>query len=349
MSTYVELEIKNLLNEIDDVEIVANRLIEHLESSPDLLTQDNINAICRFLLSSQNPARLINFVLKHIDNETIAIPWPYFLEAIGIINIELDETTLAALVQGVQEDNAQSEAARSQKLTHVLPALQEWRTDRKFKIHKEYLNSKNLLLDQLVTLRTQQLYEQEKQLLKRLQKLYPGDPEIRQEVSEHKQRYALDVLQRRSPRSRSINENELAPKDPAVEQALSALLQSLLEHVEKSPEMAFDFAVVAFMLESYETALQLLSYSDENPSLLWFRLEILLKSRHFIELLNELAHVELTFADDPETFFATAYLRAQALWGLGQKHTAVEVMEGLVAARPHYRAASALLSIWSTK
>jgi hypothetical protein len=111
--------------------------------------------------------------------------------------------------------------------------------------------------------------------------------------------------------------------------------------------MAFDFAVAAYMLESFEDALSLLSFSEETESLIWFRMEVLLKCRRFVELLTDLAKIEILFAHDPETFFATAYLRAQAMWGLGQKHTAIEVLEGLLAARPHYRAASALLSIWS--
>jgi hypothetical protein len=111
--------------------------------------------------------------------------------------------------------------------------------------------------------------------------------------------------------------------------------------------MAFEFAIAAIMLESYEAALQILEFCEPTESLLWLRLEVLLQCRRFVEVLNEIAQVEVMLAHQPETFFATAYLRAQALWGLGQKHTAIEVIEGVLAARPHYRAASALLNIWS--
>lgn len=347
MSTYVELEIQNLLNEITDLDQVAERLIQNLEASPEQMTLDNINSLARFLIKAQNPLKLVEFVLRYIDNEHFPIPWPYFLEALGMVSTELDEKTVKALIEGIQEDNAEAEAARSQTLNQVISPLGEWRSNRKYKIHKDYLNNKRLLLDQLITLRTQQLYEQEKSLLQRLQKLYPGDADIRREVNEHKQRYALEILQKRSPKKRHVKIEDLSPKDPEVEAALEALLQSLLESAEQNPEMAFDFAVAAFMLESYEAALDILSFSEETLSLLWFRMEILLKCRRFIELLNELAKIEVALSHEPETFFATAYLRAQALWGLGQKHTAMEVLEGLMASRPHYRAASALLSVWS--
>ncbi|WP_415061906.1 hypothetical protein [Bdellovibrio sp.] len=348
MSTYIELEIQNLLNEVEDLDEVGERVIQSLESSPEHFTLDNINSLARFLIQSQHPLKLVHFVLRYIDNENFPIPWPYFLEALGLVGKELDNKTLKALIEGIQEDNAEAEAARAQSLNKSMTELGEWRSNRKYKIHKDYLNNKRLLLDQLITLRTQQLYEQEKNLLSRLQKLYPGDSEIRSEVSEHKQRYALEILQRRSPKARAQTSEDFSPKDPAVENALQALVQSMHEHAEQRPELAMDFAIAAFMLEAYEAALSLLSYSEEETtSLLWLRLEILLKCRRFVEVLSELSKVEVLLAHEPETFFATAYLRAQALWGLGQKHTAIEVLEGLMAARPHYRAASALLSIWS--
>ncbi|KYG67750.1 hypothetical protein AZI87_00240 [Bdellovibrio bacteriovorus] len=347
MSTFVELEIQNLLNEGTDLQQASERLIQNLESSSEGLTLDNVTALAKFLIQAEQPHLLIEFILRYIDNESFPIPWPYFLEALGAVSAELDEKTVKALLEGIAEDNSESEAGRSLALKDLIPELGEWRGNRKYKIHKDYLNNKRQLLDQLITLRTQQLYEQEKHLLQRLQKLYPGDADIRSEVNEHKQRYALEILQRRTPKARTVKPEDFSPKDPEVEKAMSALMQSLHEHAAENPDMAFDFAVAAFMMENYEASLSLLALSEETDSLLWFRLEVLLKCRRFVELLNELSQTEIIFAHEPETFFATAYLRAQALWGLGQKHTAIEVMEGLLASRPHYRAASALLSIWS--
>lgn len=346
ISTYIELEIQQLLNEELEPSQVCDRLIQNLENFKELLTPDNIASLSRFFLKSEQPLKLIQFVLRHIDNERFPVPWPYFLEALGTFSDELDEKAIEALIEGIRENKAETEAARSSALNQSITSLGEWRSDRKYKIHKDYLNNKRLLLDQLVTLRTQQLYEQEKALLGRLQKLYPGDSEIKKEISEHKQRNALDVLQRRSPKARPLTPDDFAPKDPDVENARLALMQNLLERAELNPEMALDFAIIAFILESYEESLGLLSFAEESIPLYWLRLEILLKCRRFVEVLNETAKIEILLADDPETFFATAYLRAQAMWGLGQKHTAIEILESVLATRPHYRAASALLSIW---
>ncbi|QDK38327.1 hypothetical protein [Bdellovibrio sp. NC01] len=347
MSTFIELEIQNLLNQTQDLDEVAARLTSALESSPDQFTSDNITAYARFLNASGRHHKLTEFILHHLDNENFPVPWPYFFEALGHSTLELDAKTVKAVVEGVIEAGAESEASRSQALNKYEPLIGEWRSNRKYKIHRDYSKNKKALLDQLITLRTQQLYEQEKNLLQRLQKLYPGDNDIQREVREHQQRYALEILSRRSPKARTITAEDLQVRDPQVEETLKIVLQSMLEHAEQEPDMAFDFAVAAFMLEGYEEALAILKFCEPTEALLWLHLEVLLKCRRFVELLTGIAHVELSLSHDPETFFATAYLRAQALWGLGQKHTAIEVMEGLLASRPHYRAASALLSIWS--
>lgn len=349
MSTYIELEIQNLLKEAHNLDDVAERLIGYLEAHPENLTLDNITALSRFLLSAKLHSVLVGFVLHYIENESFPIPWPYFLDALGNISKDIDEKVIRALLEGIVEDGAEGEASRSTKLSVALPELKDWRSQRKYKIQQEYLSNKRLLLDQLITLRTQQLFAQEKILLARLQQLYPGDKEILHEVMEHKQRYALDVLQRHSPKAPSFNMEKASPRDPDVEVAMQALMASLQNQAQELPEMAFDFSIVAFMLESYETALILLDYCEETESLIWFRLEVLLKSHRYIELLNDTARIEMILTHDPEAFFATAYYRAQALWGLGQKHSAIEVLEGLLASRPNYRAASTLLSIWSSQ
>lgn len=355
MSAYIELEIQNLLNETSDLDEVGQRLIQHLESTlevsddEDHFTAENINALSRFLLKSESPSLLIGFVLRHLDKKDFKIPWPYFLEALTLMGSELNEKTLNALSEGIQETGGIGSAARA-KNAPPIAELAGWRADRKYKIHKDYLNNKRVLLDQLVTLRTQQLFEQERNLLQRLQKLYPGDREIRDEASNYKQRNALEILQKRSPKNRTLKLEHLTPKDPELETALAAVTESLIEHAANNPEMAIDFAIALFMFENYEGALEVLSfYPEDTESYMWLRLEILLRARRYLEVLNDIARVEVILAGDPETFFATAYLRAQALWGLGQKHAAIEVLEGLMASRPHYRAASALLSFWSTQ
>ncbi|MEN0058443.1 MAG: hypothetical protein AAGB31_06380, partial [Bdellovibrio sp.] len=69
MSTYLELEIQNLLAELGDVDLVHERLLQSLESSPDSWTRDNLIAFSRFLLQAGRSHQLVRFILDHIEDE----------------------------------------------------------------------------------------------------------------------------------------------------------------------------------------------------------------------------------------------------------------------------------------
>lgn len=348
MSLSIELEIQKLLKERRSLTEVAEHLLNRVESYPDQLSPEDRSSIFRFMINAQLPHLLIAFTVKNFDKDKIPTPWPFFLEALGQIKSEWDPETVQALLEGIQEEHAELTASQTTKMHSMLPQLGEWRAERKQKNRQEYLSTKKHLLEQMITLRTQQLYEQEKKVLLSLQKMYPGDPEILQAAQELKERHALDIIQKKAPASRAIKEEDYTEKDPAVEDARRALMECLQEKSLELPELAFDFAIVAFMLEDYETSLKIIDFCEDSEALWWFKVEVLLLSKRFIQALEALPQIELLLAHEPETFFATAYYRSQCLWGLGQKHAAIETIESLLEARPHYRAASALLRIWST-
>jgi hypothetical protein len=347
LSHFIELEIQKLINELTDLDDVADRLIQTIESSPTRFNEENITSVAQFLFNTGRNQKLIQFVLRHVGENKFYVPWPFFLEALGHAKIQLGEVEIKSIFEGIQKSKAQAEASRAKSFDSYIPILSEWRAHRKYKIQKNYISKKSALIDELFMLRTEQLIDEEKKVLKRLQLLFPGDKDVAHEISEHKQRHALDILARHSPKPQSIEFRQPTVVDLQSELALNLLSTELLTIAKVDPKMAFEFAVAAFMLEAYPLALDVLQYSEQTESAIWLRLELLLNCRHFAELLSELAQVEILLAGDPETFFASTYLRAQALWGLGQKHSALELLHGVINLRPNYRAASTLLNVWS--
>ena len=118
------------------------------------------------------------------------------------------------------------------------------------------------------------------------------------------------------------------------------------ETAKNDPSQAADLAVIAAMIDLWDDAIELLAMAPDAGRRGWLRLELMLGANRNLELLNELAVVEQAHSEDPETFYATAYLRAQALWALGQEEQAVEILESLLSARPQYRAGVSLLTLW---
>lgn len=347
MTSNIELDIKNLLDLEGDPATAADQLISMFESSEDGFTTDNFQSVARFLWRAGLPDRLLNLCSRHLFDDRVSIPWDFVFEAVGMaFGTDLPPAVEDSLREALLEADVRALASRSKAFDNQFPTLRAERADRRLDRIKSYRRAKDELIEQLTTLRTQQLYEQEKSLLARLTKLYPDDEDVKREVLEHRQRYALDVLSKHRRVSGPMH-FEAEIQDAEMLQIQGCVQDNILMLAFDDSTLARDLAVAAVMLDMVDTALTVLDNApaDEIESR-WLRAELLLISRRYLELLQELARLELDFSEDSETFFGTAYLRAQALWGLGQKHTAIEVLESLLAARPHYRSGLSLLSVW---
>lgn len=348
MTLSMELEIKTLLEEFRHPEVVAEKLVKLFEDHPEDWSAKSLQELSSFLMTCGLYKVLIGFCLRHFSSPRFVIPWPYFIDALVKGSPDLEEEVLKFVAAGIEEEHAANQVCLAEGASRFLKKAPQWRNELKRQRLKNASELKQRLLDDMLTLRTQQLYEQEKQILGKLQRMFPGDQDILDEVRQHKERYALDILSRRSPLARSHSIQE-APATAEMQEAAAAFSRSLLKAAEVYPEMAFDFAVAAYTADDTETALALLENIDLSPAQFWFFLEVKIKCRRFLEVLNELNVVELKLAHEPETFFATAYLRAQAYWGLQQRHTAIEILESLLNARPNYRSGSTLLELWRTQ
>ena len=344
----LELEIKSLLDEFHEPEVVAEKLVKLFDDHKEEWSEKNVQELCRFMLNCSLYQNLIRFCLKYLPEKRFTLPWPYFIEALTQGLPDLEEDIVKFLVMGIEEEKAQEAVSLAKGGERFVPETKELRLDRKRKRRREASRIKQELMEELLTLRTQQLYDQEKALLGKMQRMFPGDQDIIDEIREHKERYALDILARRSPLSRghTIEEHEVSPE---VAAQTAELVKAIKMAASVYPEMAYDFAIASYMLDEVQASHDILESLELMPHEMWFFLEVKLKCRRFLEVIDELNRLELALATEPETFFATAYLRAQAYWGLDQKHIAIEILENITAARPHYRASSALLDLWRTQ
>jgi tetratricopeptide (TPR) repeat protein len=113
------------------------------------------------------------------------------------------------------------------------------------------------------------------------------------------------------------------------------------------PDLAYDLAMGLQMMDFHSEALQILALASPSPAVDWLRLELEVRARRFVTALEEAHRLETLYASDPDAAFAATYARARALYGLGEKQTAIDLLRGLVKIRPHYRSAHSLLLDWA--
>ncbi len=342
MSINLELEIKSFLLKEDSTDQVIENIIQLVESNSEGIDSEDAITLCRFLSQAKAYPAIINFVFKHWNNKHFIIPWPYFMKALeSRLTIDLAEI----LWEAISETKGFTQACRSASLDQFYPPMVDKRKLRRQNLIQNIQKQREEIEEELSTLHDRQLFEREKAVLRRLLRMYPNDPELLKKTSNLRERSALEVIAKHAPLRRTIIWDD-EKNNPEIEKAAESWSHCLLEAAARTPESVYELSIAAFMMGLFETSLKILNLETDQTKDLWFRLEVLLQSRRYLELLNQLAQVEMHFSMDPETFFATAYLRAQAMWGMGQKQIAVEVMESLLKARPGYRLGLSLISQW---
>jgi hypothetical protein len=337
----IEIEIQLLLRTYQSADLVADQLVK--DKDWHKLSKEEIDSICKFYLCSCFYSSLAQLLIKNLRNNSY-FPWPYFAEALLTSYPATEPEVKVSIIAGSIDQSSISELARSHSLDHFEPSLVELREERQLNIRSSWIQRREDLFHELELLKTQGLFDQEEALLQRLQKMFPADPQVASLLELFKKRRSLELFARRSkykPRSRPMD-----TLDPVEQRILLAIEQSQHEALANSPEMAADFSVSHWMWDNPEAALRILEDSPASPSTDWLHLELLLKSRHYIDVLEVLPGIEAQYPLDPDTTWAAIYYRAQALWGLQQKKQAVEMLESLCALQPDFRSAAILLEEW---
>lgn len=343
-----ELQIRNEIQETGSPWQASLNLIEAYEQNPKYFTEEHIESLAHFLWHCGFYKTLVDFVIKHLQKEDFKVPWTYFLEALSHTSTSLDPLIFDYLKRSIQIQNATLAAGKALSFKKYLPEIETWNSNRIQKLKSNYVQQKIDLLQEAFHLREQQLFESEKEILHKAIGLFPGDPDILNEIKEYNERHALELLHKKARQKSDLkiftdSEKKIKSQQP------QELQKGLLSAAFSDPEIAYDLAVTAIFTEQWFLAEEILKLAPDTSAKTWLQLEILLKQNKFLELLALCPALRRTFAQDPDSPFALNYIESQALWGLGQKEKAQILMENLLEIRPHYRFGESLLFLWRTE
>ena len=116
---------------------------------------------------------------------------------------------------------------------------------------------------------------------------------------------------------------------------------------EKHPEKAKDLAVFLYMLGWPDRSLKVLEGNLQSISEYWFYLSWLLEVRKYAVALDITNRLLVRLQSDSESLFPITYVKAQALYALGEKDKAVSYMSDIIKVRPAYKSARRFLEEWT--
>lgn len=344
MTEAFETALRDLLISEGRTDRVAEILQQRLLNSP--LNHQERRSFMNFLIQAGHYRKALE-VYAHWFREKISSPLYSFCYLLHSSKFQPRPEFFKALFAAVKH------ADEEDRPTHFLPwetldarfselkgkTLDKWKTKAR--------ELKQRLYEKLEYVRANRMIEQEEKLLDELAQKYPDDENIQIEKENFAQRWARAVIAKKTSEGLFHQDEQVeAPhteQETAVAQAITGAMKDL---ASLKPKMAYDFAIGLYFLEFYEKSREVLHYSVPAAHVDWFEIELLLKSRRFVECLDTISIVEKRYADDPETTFGATYYRALTLAGLGQTVKAAELLRSIVSIRPHYRSAHSLLLKW---
>lgn len=343
------------------IELILYRLLKTQASLEDIcaearvqftdqtLSLEELEIIGTFFLYAGQSTSLVEFFLKLLAQNK-QIPWALFAEALFLSTSVIPETVKTALIQGAEAQGQLSELSRSEMLDHFDERLPELRILRKNTFDQILAEKKELLLSQIELLKSQGIYSEEERLVEKFARTFPNDSNIAILKEKRAQRKILGLLQdviHEKPTWIPIEKYQT--KDSETEATLKAIEKSMKEALTSTTDKSLlskDFAIAHLMMENEDATLRLLDPQILDFESQWLRFEALLRARQFLLLIKELHLAERAWTHLPETTFGILYYRAIAFWELGQKESAIEIMESISISRPEYRNAIGLLSEW---
>lgn len=341
-----ELKIRDVLSENKDLLSGARELAKAWRTNQYTPKQQYVFA--QFFIA----AGLTQQCLKEIERLIIEerhLPWAQISEILFQLKIAPNKEEKLAIVEGVEEEKALGEILKSSHADDISQYFFKARGRLKARETEKSLERQKSLREKIVFLRSQRMLDEESKALDQYQKMYPHDQSLVEDKKSYEERWARHIVSENiDHRSEKSDIEEMArPLTKEQSEVRKLLLNHAKEIIQKNPQKNYDLAMTLAFMDFNHEALEILRLGERAGTAEWFELDLLLKSRNFLEALELSAKLEIKYADDPESSFAVIYARARALWGLGQKSQAIEFMKSIVKIKAHYKNANSLLSHWT--
>jgi tetratricopeptide (TPR) repeat protein len=342
----VEREIADHLAAERSLDVIASQCLARIISGD--CSFEERKARFGFLFRGGFFEHMFNVYIQSLD-QGIEVPLSYLLETLVIFKQIPPRDLVANFLKQPLTLRQKQEMVLSRAWDSLDQRVVAWRRNLIMELKSQSEARDEQLRDRLAFYQNQRMVEEERKFLNYLLKVYPHSKEFVAAQKSFDERWARHVIAEAA--SNQFDE----PKTEQKALALNAeqwplakvLLEGILELIAENPERATDFAILLWFLELYPQALIVLDKGNNTEDQRWFRIELLLVLRRFVDALQEVQELENEFGANPETPFAATYLRAQALQGLGQVAQALELMRSLVNVRPDYRSARSYLAKWT--
>lgn len=340
----IERDINSLLKDGLSVSSVGAALFRRLEQ--ERLTPSQKLEIYQFAYNAGIHGAILDHFAKRIKVGK-AIPWALFVQLLHENGIKYRQGLATHIFEGAQTQKALKELLNFYRWDHLDPRFHPLRTSRDKDRQAEFGRIKQRLKEKIIYLQDQRMLDEEKRAIEKYEEMYPDDPFVQEQKSAFKERWARELIHLRASSLRESKIRRSVKEHDSYTTSWIKLIQKELDRLQKSfPHQMYDLAVGFMMLDLPELSVSALERCQRSENIEWLLAEALIAADRPLDSIGLLYEIELKYAAKPETSFGVGYLRAQALWKLGQEEMAIGILTSIINIRPKYRSAHALLEEW---
>ena len=218
-------------------------------------------------------------------------------------------------------------------------------SDLQLKRAKRRSPEEKQLLRRLEFAKAKGLPEEEERIIKSLLMRDPNNPEYKKLNQDLKTRQALKILEKQN---QTQTERESLPSSTSKKElsVKSKICEEVLKLAEGNPKSAKNLAVFLYTLGWPEESLKILEKTSRHLSECWLYLDWLMETHQFALALDTANRLLSQIQPDSSSLFPVIYIKARALYALGEKEKALSYMSDIAAIRPKYKNSSHLLEKW---
>jgi hypothetical protein len=344
----LDREIRLLFTSLNEPNAVLESLFDRI-ASQTLSVEDQQMITPFFLLSGAN-IQLLEVFREHLSYQK-PIAWNCLVETLDLSGFKFNEAHARKIYSEAQQQDLLPILIKTKKLDSWLPELVSFRKNYIQNLKIEVLKKKSSLLQQADIYKSQDMDDQELDILKHLEAYAPSDPVIKQRMQDLKLRRSRKLLESK------LNTELLNPhydlgtvssEDKEVQRKIFELIKERVLANSDDDELKYSYAIALAQLDLPNESLEILGYiKNLNLNYCWLKLHLLKNTEQYLKALEFLDDIEEMESQHGLSGSTEAqYERAIIYWKLNQKSKALILLEELAALNPDYRDVSILLQQW---
>ncbi len=339
LTATIEVMIQKLLSE-KDTAAVADELMKMWNSGSLSITDKD--QVVHFLISSGYHTTLKNKLIEEISKNT-PLNWKGILFFLS--QIPINDTQADSIFVGLTEDLALDKILNFKGIQQQNKRFEKVYTD----LTQEKMNNKQGELSQALTRLKLAISDKDQAEVNRiseeLKKRFSYSEEVRDIALDVDLAKAKKILKRKEQELelnplKDLNDTSYRTKE------FQGMAKSYLAKAKKDKSQAYNLAISLFQMDAFSEALEVLELSPDTEPKDWFKIELLIINKRYIEALQFSFSLETKYLKNPDTIYETLYFRSLALYELNDKETAKHILEKIISSKPEHMKSRIKLSEW---